>query len=516
MAVATGQQLPPVCQVALESRLCNSVEDQAASQAAGHLLRTLSMGQPAASRDAVAPGPPQQQRPASSDALAHVTVSTVPLEQPQSAVPAVQQSSTGQPAPSGLPHARQPNALAAVHSAQDPRDVGLSNGAYQEPQQQQQQQQQQQAGGLLLSGADDNLAHAEPAFHQHTEPNQPEHVGGATQRQASSSMVSLSPSLKLDIPGLDDILSSDLLSESEVQATSQLQLQQPPSGSTQQAVNDWQSVTQQQPESDRQQEAAQSTGHPAGPDTAGRAADEHAASQPSPHPKSPRETTIARHLAWGNASSAQDMPSHTEPQSASRALLSPRQANCAAKSSVPGESVAAQQQADPSTSQAAGKAVPDGFPGHLPASGCAKVPGTDQADVMPGLAQVAADATTDPAADANALVKIADDTCAQQHIWTLANHNVCHERRAEANSSPAETLEHGPSAGQCSVRMQADKDEPAAFLVADTASEQPPIESSVQVAGKGQVQLTESVHMGDHQAQSMQQTAETSSQKVRD
>lgn len=498
-------ELPTSCQVSLETRLCNSVRNQATSHAASHLHSNLLMGQPAAPRDSIAPEPAQLQQPASSSALAQVTASAMPVEQAQTTVPAVQQPSDGQPAPSGLPGAHQPTVLVTVDSALETNDFSPSIGTYQRPQQQQQQQ-PQQAGASSCAAANDKLAHAEPALHRHTVSNQPEPAGDATQRQASSSMASLSPSLKLDIPGLDDILSSDLLSQSQEQATSQLQLPQQPTGSTQQAVNDWQSVAQQQPDCDRQQEVAQSTAYPAGPDTAGLA-DEHAVSQAIPQPESPREA---------NVSSSQDMPRQTEPQSPSKAVPGPESARLADDSSVAGESVAAQQQTDPSTSQAAGEAVLNSSPGQAPASGCAKVLGTDQVDVAPGLAQVTANATSDPPVNADALLRGSDDSCTQQHSQAVAKQNASRDRHAEADTLLGETLEHGPSAEQYSVRMQVDKTKPAASPVAGPASEQPLAASGVQAAAKGPGQLTEGVQLAEKQAQSVQQTSESGSQKVCD
>ncbi|DBB06669.1 TPA: hypothetical protein ACH3X1_012180 [Trebouxia sp. C0004] len=106
---------------------------------------------------------------------------------------------------------------------------------------------------------------------------------GATLSQESSSMMSLSPSLKLDIPGLDDMLDSHMLSEHEDQAML-LPLLQP--SLLQQQHNDEQHGHQQQPVEGHQQQQ-QKGDSPFMDGMPASAAETQAASMLSAEPSSP-------------------------------------------------------------------------------------------------------------------------------------------------------------------------------------------------------------------------------------
>ncbi len=118
----------------------------------------------------------------------------------------------------------------------------------------QQQQQQQSVSGVIDHTGIDAADATEGGMQ--IEQEAAGAAKGATLSQESSSMMSLSPSLKLDIPGLDDMLDSHMLSEHEDQAMSQPLGQ--PSLHQQQHTADQQHQPQQSVEEHRYQQKGDS------------------------------------------------------------------------------------------------------------------------------------------------------------------------------------------------------------------------------------------------------------------
>jgi len=164
----------------------------------------------------------------------------------------------------------------------------------------QQQQQQQSVSGVTHHTGTDAADATEGGMQ--IEQEAAGVAKAATLSQESSSMMSLSPSLKLDIPGLDDMLDSHMLSEHEDQAMSQPLVQ--PSLHQQQHTADQQHQHQQQPVEEHQQQQ-QKAASPFREDMPASVAEAQAASMLSASPSSPP----------AHQSSPRSMPSASLPQS---------------------------------------------------------------------------------------------------------------------------------------------------------------------------------------------------------
>ena len=156
---------------------------------------------------------------------------------------------------------------------------------------------------------------------------------GATVSQKSSSMMSLPPSLKLDIPGLDDMLDSHMLSEHEDEAMSQPLVQ--PSLQQQQHTADQQHQHQQQPVEEHQQQQQQGDS-PFIKDMPALDAEAQAASMLSAGPSS----SPAHQCSLRSVPSA-GLP-HSEHQAAEEAV------SCSLIDAVPQQHTLPQQHAKPS------------------------------------------------------------------------------------------------------------------------------------------------------------------------
>ena len=172
------------------------------------------------------------------------------------------------------------------------------------------QQQQQSVPGVTHHTGTDAADPTEAGMHI-----QQEVAGvakGATLSQESSSMMSLSPSLKLDIPGLDFMLDSHMLSEHEDQAMSQ-PLVQPSLHQQQHHIADHQHQHQQQPVEEHQQQQ-QKGDSPFMEDMPASAAETQAASMPSAGPSSP-----AAHQSSPRSMPSASLP-HSDQQAAEEAV----------------------------------------------------------------------------------------------------------------------------------------------------------------------------------------------------
>jgi len=173
----------------------------------------------------------------------------------------------------------------------------------------QQQQQQQSVSGVTHHTGTDAADATEGGMQ--IEQEAAGVAKAATLSQESSSMMSLSPSLKLDIPGLDDMLDSHMLSEHEDQAMSQPLVQ--PSLHQQQHTADQQHQHQQQPVEEHQQQQ-QKGDSPFMEDMPASAAETQAASMPSAGPSSP-----AAHQSSPRSMPSASLP-HSDQQAAEEAV----------------------------------------------------------------------------------------------------------------------------------------------------------------------------------------------------
>ena len=213
----------PDCQVALEARLGEDQQRQLNAQ-------SISQSRQLAASTSAFPDNSLTLHHAAVDCMADAAI-----PHPSIGLPATQQSLQQQQHIPHVPEALsqggvEANAYATADQApigpQISQQPGLRSSESEVDCGQQQQQQQQQAppGQSNQTGADVGVG--EPGAQTQQEVALP--AENVMLGQESSSMMSLSPSLKLDIPGLDDMLDTHMLSESEDQAVS------PPLSSAQQ------------------------------------------------------------------------------------------------------------------------------------------------------------------------------------------------------------------------------------------------------------------------------------------
>lgn len=265
-AGAVGAERNNSLQLSLHTDLCNPLVDQSSPQAAGQKHSRLLLTQPAILASTTQAAPEQ---PVSSG---RCTTS----EPDQAALIACQGSAQQRPAVLEPAEPHHTSSDAAAAQAHDSVSVTAANSALELPEQVQQLAQLHQPC-MLGPGCAAVDAGTAPHVAQQT---QPECGIGGIQRQDSSSMMSLSPSLKLDIPGFDDILSSGLLTENDGQAMSQHQQHNQHHGNYQQQQQQQQdSVDQQEPEADGQPKSAERSAYPAGPEAGGATSDGHDALQ---------------------------------------------------------------------------------------------------------------------------------------------------------------------------------------------------------------------------------------------
>ena len=458
--------------LALETRLCSTLADQSSFEAVGQTHGALLPNKAAISDDAALAEVEQLQvtRPA-------VTGQCIAPEaskgQHHAETPVTPESAQQHTTASGPDEAPQPSSDATLAPACNSVHAGPANTTLELPQQAQQEAQQDThypVDNVTITASRD------------ARQQQPEGIVGALQRQESSSMVSLSPSLKLDIPGLDDILSSDLLTENGGQATSHLQQasqhnqhdgndhhhdQQHHQQSVDQQhfVDDQQQQQQQlqqQPvdqherKADQQQEIVQRGECPAGPEASQGAPDDRNALQstlPAPAPQEPSSLgASAKGQAGATASSGQGMPcQQAEVQTASKPGH-PRSDITALEGCI---ADGAWQHLLAAESQGPSEAVIQSPAGYLALHACEGGSAAEQADSLPHLAQHLPSGPMD-----SATVGTAGDTdgpgksAAAANSHSAAGHPTL-EDGVQASDSCLASSEHVPSSDRDSMRLQA-------------------------------------------------------------
>lgn len=513
MLAAVEAEVHP--RLALETRLCSTLADQPSCRAAGQTDAKLLLSQSATPGDAVLAE--AEQHPVTRPTPAgQCTAPEAPQEQYHAGTPATQESAQQHPAASGPATAHQPSSDGTLAPACD--SVNPAGGSLELPQQAQQDQQDTHCPVDTVTRAG---AASQDARQEH-----PEYIAGAVQSQGSSSMVSLSPSLKLDIPALDDILSSDLLTENDSQATSQLlphlqQVSQHDGNDHHQHYQQQQSVDQQESNA-VQQQVAQRSEYPAGPEASqGTPDDRHALQSTFPAPAHQEPSSLgasAKSQAGARASSGQGMPCQpTEAQTASKPGHS-RSDITARGNSVADGAVAARKHHLAAESQGPSEAVIQSPAGHLAShasEGAAAA--AEQADPLSDLAQRIASGPAQSAA-----VRAANDAdgsakdAAVAHSHSTASHpNLENGVQASASSHPFS--QHTPSSDHDSIRLQAESHEPGQLPTREAvASEQVSAAADVHTESAADCTATaaEQKAAAREQPQGLQQTSTTGSQQV--
>ena len=422
------------------------------------------------------------------------------------------------------------SALAQPDSAQEPHATGPSDDACpgQQQQQRQQKQKQQQQHQDDVAGPVDTHAHADSAGREHTQQQRDAVIDGALQQQGSSSMTSLSPSLKLDIPGLDHILSSDLLSANDDQATSELQLHQ--GSATQhspQAAHNWQHLPVDQPEvlHNSQHGMEVRSDHPAGPEAVGHAIGSHPALRQSPRTSSQSASKATHAGASGDAGGPASQVTPNASQLESHSKASPAQCKSAARPTLTEGTVPAQQQAVHANAH---HGVSEGSHGQLPALSAGKIAQAEQPELGESNPPTPLKSST-PHTDAGNSLLLVDKTPAQPYSQATAAHDTkagpspdadcSHQHESSAAQASAEVQASGASASEqapaASQQLPADSEQfPAASEQAKVASEQAAAASDSKTSCKGTDQRREDECMADGCAISSQQAAASGSQKV--
>ena len=513
LAAAEAAALPGL-QVSLEARLCNTA-DQSSSQSGGLTDSRLLLGQPTMSADAVleAPEQPQLMR---LTLPGQCTASDEAEEQNQAGLPTTQESAQQQPTASGpAAGAHQPSSHATVTPAHDSGNVSPVNGHTELAQQAQHDQQ-------CMSYPADTAVDAGAGPHV-TQLGQAEYRADAAQRQDSSSMVSLSPSLKLDIPGLDDILSSDILTEDDGQATSQLQLHQqhkfqhdqPGSHDLQQQQQQQQSINQQATKADGQQEVAQRSAYPAGPEASGGTPKDCDALQSSPHVLDPSKFSsrggAANSEAGAGVTTGHPIPTHPHLHSATKPSHRTSRAT-PLEEFVADDALAARQHSLMPGSQGA---VMQNPAGPVASPGPESEEAAEQPDPLLDRANSLAGAPAQPAAarganDADGSAR--GGAAVQMHSHTIATHRNP-EACMQASPSRPVSSEHEPSADHDSMVPQADRHEPGRLPNTDAGiTEQ--VSAATDLHTEPAATCPEQNATTDEQPQSSQQTSMTNPKQV--
>ena len=533
--VLAAVEAEPHLRLALETRLCSTLADQS-SEAVGQTHGLLLLDQAALPDDAVL-AEPGQHRVTKPAAAGQCIAPEAPQGQLHAETSAIVESAQQHPAASGACEAHQASSDAALAPACNSVKPGISRpkNALELPQQAPQEVQQ-----------DNDIVTGAGAASLEARQGQPEYVAGAVQRQDSSSMVSLSPSLKLDIPGLDDILSSDLLTENDGQATSQLQphLHQV-SPHNQHHVNDHhhdqqqqsvdqqqfadlhqqqqqqqqQSVDQHEPKTDEQQESVQHSAYPAGPEDSQGTPDDHHVVQsalPAPaHQEPSSRGTSAKSQAGATASSGQGMPcQQAEVQTASK-LGQPSSDIAALEDSIADGALAARQHLLAAGSQGPSEAVIQSPAGHLASLAHEGGSAAGQADSLPdcakhqnnGPAQSATVGTTDGNDGSSK-----SDAAARSH--STASHPTL-EDGGQASALFFPFSQHAPSSDHDRMKSKDDSRKPGQ-LPATVATEQVSAATDLHTEPAADCPATaaEQKVATKKQPQSLQQASMTASQQV--
>ena len=536
LLAAVEAELHP--RLALETRLCSTSADQSGFEAAGQTLGRLLLNQSAVSDDAVL-AEPEQHQVMRSAAAGQCIAPEAHKDQQHAEIEPTPESAQQHPTASGPAEAHQPSSRTTLAPACNSVNAGPANSTCELPQQAQQEAQQDQQDTHCPV---DTVTSVDAACHD-AKQGQQEYMAGAVQRQDSSSMVSLSPSLKLDIPGLDDILSSDLLTENDAQATSQLQpnLQQVSQhnqrdGSChhhdqqqhqqqsvdQQQQQQQQSVDEQKPKADQQQEIAQRSAYPAGPESSQGTPDDHDALQSTlSAPAHQEPLSLGAHAkiqAGASASSAQGvLCQQAKVQTASKPGH-PRSDITAHEDSIADIALAARQHLLAAESQGPSEAVIQSPAGPLAPYAGEDGSAAEQADPLPNLAEQPAGGPALPAAvgaasDADGSAKSAAAACSHS---TASQPTLEDGVQASASSSPSS--QHVPSADDGSMSVQADSHEPGQSPTSETVAKKQVLAATdlhTELAADCPATAAEQKAATGKQPQSLQQNSMTGSQQVR-
>ena len=487
---------------------------------------------------------PEQHQVIRSAAAGQCIAPEAPKEQQHAETSATPESAQQHPTASGPAEAHQPSSHATLAPACNSANAGPANSTRELPQQAQQEAQQHQQD----THCPVDTVRSAGAACQDARQGQQEYMAGAVQRQDSSSMVSLSPSLKLDIPGLDDILSSDLLTENDGQATSQLRphLQQVSQHNQrdgndhhdqqqqqqqqqqfvdhqqqQQQQQQQQSVDQQEPKADQQQEIAQHSACPAGPETSQGTPDDHHALQSTLSAPAHQEFSIpgvyAKHKTGASASSGQGMPcQQAEVQIASTPGL-PRSEITALGVSIADGALPARQHLLAAESQGPSEAFIESSAGHLVAYAGEDGSAAEQADPLPHLAKrlasgLAQSAAVGAATHADGSAKSAAAACSH----STASHSTLKDG-VQASASSLPSWHHVPSSDRGSMRLQADSHEPGQLPISEAVAKEQVLAGTdlhTGLAADCPANAAEQRVATDTQPQRLQQTSMTGSQQV--
>ena len=534
--------------LASDTHLCSTAAaDQSAFPAAGQTDGQLLLTQSGTSGDAVLSAPEHSQVIRPTPAGQYTALEALKDHNHSEAL-AAQESMQQHPTASGPSKAGLPGSDATCVPACNSVSVGPAKSTSELSHQAQQETQQDHDGTSCPDST--GVVVAVAASHD-AQQQQPESSAVAAQRQDSSSMVSLSPSLKLDIPGLDDILSSDLLTEDDGHATSQLQphlqqvsLHDPHHGSDcqdqlrQQQQQEQQSVEQQQfadqpqqqhqqqqqqqqlidqqeAQTEKQQEFAEHGAYPAGPQASKGTSDAHDALQSSSHAPAHSEPSSldasTKSQAGVGGSSDQGMPCQQAEVETTGRPFHARSDTTALADSVADSAVPARQHSLAAGSQGASAAVLQSPPRHAAWHARQGASAAEQAAPLPALADTSAQSAAAETADEAA--KDAADV--RPHRRSTASHPTLEASMTARASSPLSS-QHVPLTNHDGMRLQANAHEPQQVLTTDASGAE-------QVLAATDVHTESAAHRAlsaaeqtttDKQPQRLQQTRMTGSQQV--